>query len=87
MTRGHGWRRRPGADRGGPHPEEARGPGTEDLVGNADEPIRVLRLANRVPLLYQQAACAITKAVIQTNWKSYGLGQPRGALPVGPCAV
>jgi DNA topoisomerase VI subunit B len=60
---------------------------TEELVGNADEPIRVLRFANRVPLLHQQAACAITKAVIQTNWRAYGLQQPRGALPVGPMAV
>lgn len=60
---------------------------TEDLVGNADEPIRVLRLANRVPLLYQQSACAVTKSVIATNWKAYGLQQPKGALPIGPCAV
>jgi DNA topoisomerase-6 subunit B len=59
----------------------------EDLVAGADEPIRVLRFANRVPLLYQQSACAITKGVIQTNWKSYGLTQPRGALPIGPMAV
>jgi DNA topoisomerase-6 subunit B len=60
---------------------------TEELVGNADEPIRVLRFANRVPLLHQQAACAVTKAVIQTNWKAYGLQQPRGALPLAPMAV
>ncbi len=60
---------------------------TEDLVGNADEPIRVLRFANRVPLLHQQAACGITRSVIATNWKSYGLQQPKGALPIGPCAV
>ncbi len=60
---------------------------SEDLVADADEPVRILRYANRVPLLYQQAACAITKAVIQTNWRSYGLQQPRGALPIGPCAV
>ncbi len=60
---------------------------TEELVGAMDEPIRVLRFANRVPLLHQQAACSITKAVIQTNWKSYGLQQPRGALPIGPAAV
>ena len=60
---------------------------TEDLVGNADEPIRVLRCANRVPLLYQQSACAITKCVIQTNWRAYGLQHPRGALPIGPMAV
>jgi len=59
----------------------------EDLVANADEPIRILRYANRVPLLYQQSACAITKSVIQTNWRSYGLQQSRGAIPLGPCAV
>ncbi|MEX1023497.1 MAG: DNA topoisomerase VI subunit B [Planctomycetota bacterium] len=59
----------------------------EDLVAGADEPVRLLRFANRVPLLYQQSACAITKAVIQTNWRSYGLQQPRGGLPVGPMAV
>ncbi len=59
----------------------------EDLVGNADEPVRVLRLANRVPLLHQQAACAITKCVIQTDWRRYGLQQPKGALPIGPMAV
>jgi DNA topoisomerase-6 subunit B len=59
----------------------------EDLVGAADEPIRVLRFANRVPLLHQQAACAVTKCVIQTDWKRYGLQQPKGALPIGPMAV
>jgi len=60
---------------------------SEDLVADADEPVRILRYANRVPLLYQQAACAVTKAVIQTNWRSYGLQQPKGGLPVGPCAL
>jgi DNA topoisomerase-6 subunit B len=59
----------------------------EDLVADADEPIRVLRFANRVPLLYQQSGCAVTKAVIQTNWRSYGLSQSRGALPVAPMVV
>jgi DNA topoisomerase-6 subunit B len=59
----------------------------EDLVADADEPVRVLRFANRVPLLYQQSACAVTKAVVQTNWKSYGLSQPRGAVPIGPMAL
>jgi DNA topoisomerase-6 subunit B len=29
----------------------------------------------------------VTKAVIQTNWRSYGLQQPKGALPIGACAV
>jgi len=49
-------------------------------VGAADEPVRLMRFANRVPLLHQQAACAVTKGLIQTNWKSYGLTQPRGGL-------
>jgi DNA topoisomerase-6 subunit B len=50
----------------------------------AEEPITVYRFANRVPLQYQQGACAITKAVTATDWKSYQLQQPRGAVPVGP---
>jgi DNA topoisomerase-6 subunit B len=62
-------------------------PATEDLVGNADEPVRVLRFANRVPLLHQQSACAVTKAVIHTNWRAYGLQHPKGALPLGAMAV
>lgn len=59
----------------------------EVLMGAADEPIRLIRFANRVPLVFQQSACAITKAVIATNWKNYGLQQPRGALPIGPMVV
>jgi DNA topoisomerase VI subunit B len=59
----------------------------ELLMGNADEPVRLIRFANRVPLVFQQSACAITKAVIGTNWKNYGLQQPRGAVPIGPMVV
>ncbi len=59
----------------------------EVLMGAADEPIKLIRFANRVPLVFQQSACAITKAVINTNWKNYGLQQPRGALPIGPMVV
>ena len=59
----------------------------ELLMGNADEPVRLIRFANRVPLVFQQAACAITKAVVGTNWKNYGLQQPRGALPIGPMVI
>ena len=53
----------------------------------AEDPITLYRYANRVPLQYQQGACAITKAVTGTDWKSYQLQQPRGALPVGPMLV
>ncbi|MGE3174227.1 MAG: DNA topoisomerase VI subunit B [Planctomycetota bacterium] len=59
----------------------------EALMGAADDPIKLIRFANRVPLLFQQSACAITKAVIATNWKNYGLQQPRGSLPIGPMVV
>ena len=52
-----------------------------------DEPAKVYRFANRVPLLYQQSACASFKSVLETSWKNYGLQQPRGALPVGPLVV
>ena len=35
----------------------------------AEEPITLYRFANRVPLQYQQGACAITKAVTGTDWR------------------
>jgi len=49
--------------------------------------MQVLRYANRVPLQFQPAACAITQSVIATNWRAYGLAQSRGQLPVGPITV
>jgi DNA topoisomerase-6 subunit B len=48
---------------------------------------RVIRYANRVPLLYQQSACATFKAVLETAWRNYGITQSRGALPAGPMVV
>jgi DNA topoisomerase-6 subunit B len=48
---------------------------------------RVIRFANRVPLLYQQSACCAFKAVLETSWKNYGLSQSRGALPQGPLVI
>jgi DNA topoisomerase-6 subunit B len=48
---------------------------------------RVIRYANRVPLLYQQSACATFKAVLDTAWRTYGVAQSRGALPTGPMVV
>ena len=53
----------------------------------ADESARVIRFANRVPLLFQQSACSSFKAVTETAWKNYSLQQPRGALPVGPLVI
>ena len=68
---------------------EAEDEDLEASGGNGDEKqlMRVLRFANRVPLLYQQSGCAIFKAIMQTNWRLYGLSQSRGALPSGPITV
>ena len=52
-----------------------------------EKSIEIMRFANRVPLLYQQGACATTKAIAKTNWRSYGLKQSSGAVPQGPCVV
>lgn len=53
----------------------------------SDKSVRLMRFANRVPLLYQQGACATTNAVQHTSWRSYGLNQSRNSLPVGPCSI
>ncbi len=52
-----------------------------------DEPARVIRFANRVPLLFQQSACSSFKAVVETGWKNYSLAHPRASLPVGPLVI
>jgi DNA topoisomerase-6 subunit B len=54
---------------------------------SGEDSAKVLRFANRVPLLYQQSACSIFKAVADTNWRNYEMPQPNGALPVGPLMV
>ncbi|MCI4327619.1 MAG: DNA topoisomerase VI subunit B [Thermoplasmata archaeon] len=54
----------------------------------ADQPIQLLRFANRVPLLFQQGACAVTNAVQNLDWRRYGLDQKGGqGLPSGPCLL
>ena len=53
----------------------------------AEEPVKVIRFANRVPLLYQQSACAISKAVATTAWRNYGITHPKGGMPLGPLVV
>ena len=50
----------------------------------AEEPARLLRYANRVPLQHQGGACAITKAVLDVDWRAYGLSQPKDSMPIGP---
>jgi len=45
----------------------------------------ILRFANRVPLMYQQGACAITDCISRVNWKSYNISQQ--GLPTGPILI
>jgi len=48
-------------------------------------PVKILRFANRVPLLYQQGGCVITSAISSIDWRRYGLDQPSGkGIPSGP---
>ena len=48
---------------------------------------RIIRFANRVPLLYQQSSCCTFKSVIDTKWKNYSLSQSSGALPQAPMVI
>lgn len=77
--------RSPAVYRGNPFQIEAAVAFGGDLPG--DEPARVIRFANRVPLLYQQSACCSFKSVVDASWRNYGLSQPRGGLPVGPLVI
>jgi DNA topoisomerase-6 subunit B len=54
----------------------------------SDAPVKILRFANRVPLLYQQGGCACTKAVENVDWRRYGLEQRGGkGIPYGPAII
>jgi DNA topoisomerase VI subunit B len=80
----------------GKGPEQAAAPVTDapaaplaegEQPSDDAELARVIRYANRVPLLYQQSACATFKAVLETAWRNYGVAQSRGALPAGPMVI
>jgi len=54
----------------------------------SDGSVDVMRFANRVPLVYQRGACAITDVVKGIGWRNYGLDQPGGSgLPSGPAVI
>ncbi|MBM4237802.1 MAG: DNA topoisomerase VI subunit B, partial [Euryarchaeota archaeon] len=55
---------------------------------SGDQPVTILRFANRVPLLYQQGACVVTKAIEGMDWRRYGLEQRGGeGVPYGPAII
>ncbi len=54
--------------------------------------IQLSRFANRVPLVYQEGACAITQVVKNIRWNSYytsrdKISQNKGSLPQGPMVL
>jgi DNA topoisomerase-6 subunit B len=53
----------------------------------ADQTVKLFRFANRVPLLYQQGACALTEAITSVDWKNYGLNQSGKNVPSGPAVI
>jgi len=58
--------------------------GDLDSNGEAD----VMRFANRVPLVYQRGACAVTDVVKGINWRNYNLDQPGGSgIPTDAAVV
>ena len=54
----------------------------------SDGQVQIYRFANRVPLLFKQGDCAITKAVSEMDWRRYGLEQRGGkGIPYGPAII
>ncbi|EQD77717.1 DNA topoisomerase VI, subunit B, transducer domain protein, partial [mine drainage metagenome] len=54
----------------------------------SEQPIRIIRYANKVPLLYQPGSCAISQAVFDLDWRPYGLEQKQGkGQPYGPAII
>jgi len=49
--------------------------------------VKIMRLTNRVPLMYQEGDCAITKSIATTDWRRYGLSQSGRSIPVGPAVI
>src|SRR6059036_1131387 len=77
-----------GPDQVAAAPEAPAAPLAEGEQAEEDNELaRVIRYANRVPLLYQQSACATFKAALETAWRNYGIAQSKGALPGGPMVI
>jgi len=52
-----------------------------------EAPSSILRFANRVPLQFDKAGCAMLKAIESVNWRTYGLAQPKNGVPAGPYVI
>jgi len=61
--------------------------GQKNDEGKKENAVDLVRFANRVPLIYQQGACATVEAVKETDWKRYGLQQSGENIPSGPAKI
>jgi DNA topoisomerase-6 subunit B len=52
-----------------------------------DSSVQILRFANRVPLQFDKASCAIVHAIESVNWRAYGIAQPKNGIPQGPYII
>jgi DNA topoisomerase-6 subunit B len=48
---------------------------------------RVVRYADKVPLIYQSGSCAITQAARKVDWRRYGVEKVSSGLPVGSFVI
>ncbi|MCJ7450257.1 MAG: DNA topoisomerase VI subunit B [Candidatus Nanohaloarchaeota archaeon QJJ-9] len=76
--------RSPSVYRGNPYQIEAAIAFGGDIKSKGT--YKMLRYANKVPLLYKKSSCATTKAVRETDWSRYGLKQ-KGERPKGPVYI
>lgn len=58
-----------------------------DKSREQEKQVEVMRLANRVPLLYQMGAGAINDAITKMNWRIYNIKHSHGSLPIGPYII
>jgi DNA topoisomerase-6 subunit B len=59
----------------------------EDKHLEAESAVQILRFANRVPLQFDKAACAMYHAIESVNWRAYGIVQPKDSVPQGPYII
>ncbi len=59
----------------------------EDKHVESESAVQILRFANRVPLQFDRAACAIVHSIESVNWRAYGIVQPKNGIPQGPYII
>ena len=75
------------------HDADATEEGASDRRGgtkpsdDAEPSARIIRFANRVPLLYQQSSCCLFKSVVDTKWNNYAIPQSSGSVPRAPMLI